>query len=30
LILVKGSTVYEGSTAELRAQPELRVKYLGV
>jgi len=28
LILVKGSTVYEGSTAELRAQPELRVKYL--
>jgi branched-chain amino acid transport system ATP-binding protein len=30
LILVKGVTVYEGSTAELRAQPELRVKYLGV
>jgi branched-chain amino acid transport system ATP-binding protein len=30
LILVKGATVYEGSTAELRAQPELRVKFLGV
>jgi branched-chain amino acid transport system ATP-binding protein len=30
LILVKGATVYEGSSAELRAQPELRVKYLGV
>ena len=30
LILVKGSTVYEGSTAELRAQPELHQKYLGV
>jgi branched-chain amino acid transport system ATP-binding protein len=30
LILVKGVTVYEGSTAELRAQPDLRVKYLGV
>ena len=30
VILVKGATVYEGSTAELRAQPELRVKYLGV
>jgi branched-chain amino acid transport system ATP-binding protein len=30
LILVKGATAYEGSTAELRAQPELRVKYLGV
>ena len=30
LILVKGATVYEGSTAELRAQPELRAKYLGV
>ena len=30
VILVKGATVYEGSTAELRAQPGLRVKYLGV
>jgi len=30
VILVKGATAYEGSTAELRAQPELRVKYLGV
>ena len=30
LILVKGATAYEGSTAELRAQAELRVKYLGV
>jgi branched-chain amino acid transport system ATP-binding protein len=30
LILVKGATVYTGSTAELRAQPELRGKYLGV
>jgi branched-chain amino acid transport system ATP-binding protein len=30
LILVKGVTAYEGSTAELRAQPELRLKYLGV
>src|SRR5450830_1624346 len=30
LILVKGVTVYEGSTTELRAQPELRAKYLGV
>jgi branched-chain amino acid transport system ATP-binding protein len=30
LILVKGATEYEGSSAELRAQPELRVKYLGV
>jgi branched-chain amino acid transport system ATP-binding protein len=30
LILVKGATAYEGSTAELRAQPELRMKYLGV
>ena len=30
LILVKGAAVYDGSTAELRAQPELRVKYLGV
>ena len=30
LILVKGATAYEGSTAELRAQPELRMKFLGV
>ncbi len=30
LILVKGAAVYEGSTADLRAQPELRLKYLGV
>jgi branched-chain amino acid transport system ATP-binding protein len=30
LILVKGATAYEGSTADLRAQPELRLKYLGV
>ena len=30
VILVKGATAYVGSTAELRAQPELRVKYLGV
>jgi len=30
LILVKGATAYEGSTDELRAQPELRMKYLGV
>jgi branched-chain amino acid transport system ATP-binding protein len=30
LVLVKGATVYEGSTTELRAQPDLRAKYLGV
>ncbi len=30
LILVKGVMVYAGTTAELRAQPELRAKYLGV
>jgi branched-chain amino acid transport system ATP-binding protein len=30
VILVKGATAYEGSTAELRAQPELRMKHLGV
>ena len=30
VILVKGAAVFQGSTAELRAQPELRVKYLGV
>ncbi|MCZ7564015.1 MAG: ABC transporter ATP-binding protein [Burkholderiales bacterium] len=29
-ILVKGTTVYEGSSAELRAQPDLHAKYLGV
>jgi len=30
VILVKGVTAYAGRTAELRAQPELRMKYLGV
>lgn len=30
VILVKGVTVYEGSSVELRAQPELHQKYLGV
>jgi branched-chain amino acid transport system ATP-binding protein len=30
VILVKGATVYEGASAELRAQPELHQKYLGV
>ena len=30
VILVKGATVYEGSSAELRAQPDLHQKYLGV
>ena len=30
VILVKGAAVYAGSTVDLRAQPELRVKYLGV
>ena len=30
VILVKGAAVYEGSSAELRAQPELHQKYLGV
>jgi branched-chain amino acid transport system ATP-binding protein len=29
-ILVKGATVYDGSTFDLRAQPELRLKHLGV
>jgi branched-chain amino acid transport system ATP-binding protein len=29
-ILVKGATVYDGSSAELRAQPELRARHLGV
>ena len=30
VILVKGATVYEGASAELRAQPALHLKYLGV
>jgi branched-chain amino acid transport system ATP-binding protein len=30
MILVKGVTVYEGVSAELRAQPELHQRYLGV
>jgi len=30
VILVKGASVYEGASAELRAQPELHLKYLGV
>jgi branched-chain amino acid transport system ATP-binding protein len=30
MILVKGATVYEGASAELRAQPELHQRYLGV
>jgi len=30
VILVKGATVYEGSSAELGAQPELHQRYLGV
>jgi branched-chain amino acid transport system ATP-binding protein len=30
LILVKGEAVYEGPSAELRAQPELHRRYLGV
>ena len=30
MILVKGATVYEGSSAELRAQPHLHQRYLGV
>jgi branched-chain amino acid transport system ATP-binding protein len=30
LILVKGEAVYEGASAELRAQPELHRRYLGV
>jgi len=29
-ILVKGATVYDGSSAELRSQPDLHAKYLGV
>jgi len=30
MILVKGTVVYEGSSAELRASPELHLKHLGV
>jgi branched-chain amino acid transport system ATP-binding protein len=30
VILVKGAVVYEGASTALRAQPELRLKYLGV
>jgi len=30
VILVKGATVYEGTSAALRAQPELHQRYLGV
>jgi len=30
VILVKGATVYEGASTELRSQPELHQKYLGV
>ena len=30
VILVKGAKVYEGASAELRAQPDLHLKYLGV
>jgi branched-chain amino acid transport system ATP-binding protein len=30
VILVKGAVAYEGTSAELRAQPELHLKYLGV
>jgi branched-chain amino acid transport system ATP-binding protein len=30
VILVKGAKVYDGPSAELRAQPELHVKHLGV
>lgn len=30
VILVKGATAYDGPSAELRAQPELHQKYLGV
>jgi branched-chain amino acid transport system ATP-binding protein len=29
-ILVKGSTVYEGASADLRSRPELHRRYLGV
>jgi branched-chain amino acid transport system ATP-binding protein len=30
MILVKGATVFSGSSAELRERPELRLRYLGV
>lgn len=30
VILVKGATVYQGASAELRGQPELHQRYLGV
>jgi branched-chain amino acid transport system ATP-binding protein len=30
VILVKGEVVFEGSSAELHARPELLEKYLGV
>ena len=30
VIMVKGATVFEGASAELRAQPELHQRYLGV
>ena len=30
VILVKGASVYDGASTELRAQPELHLKYLGV
>ena len=30
VILVKGAVVHEGASAELQAQPELHLKYLGV
>jgi branched-chain amino acid transport system ATP-binding protein len=30
VILVKGEVVYEGSSSELRARPELLAQYLGV
>jgi branched-chain amino acid transport system ATP-binding protein len=30
VILVKGATVFSGSTSELRAQPDLHVRHLGV
>ncbi len=30
VILVKGASVYDGTSADLRAQPELRTRYLGV
>ena len=30
VILVKGEVVYSGPAAELRARPELHLRYLGV